>query len=105
MNKIIIFGNRDFAELAHYYISNDTNYTVAAFCVSGEYLKEESFNGKPIVAFEEIQTAFPSHEFKFFAPLSPTDMNKQRADIYEMIIGKGYNFISYISSKATIHNN
>ena len=32
-NKVIIFGILDTAELAHYYLTNDSEYEVVAFTV------------------------------------------------------------------------
>ena len=40
MAKIIIFGIEDFAELAHYYLENDSNHEVVAFSVYEKYLPE-----------------------------------------------------------------
>ncbi|MCA9750451.1 MAG: hypothetical protein KC414_15175, partial [Romboutsia sp.] len=85
MSNIIIFGNRDFAELADYYITTDTDHKVAAFCVSSQYLKDDSFKGKPVIAFEEIQSNFSPKDYKFFAPMSPSGMNTKRADIFNGI--------------------
>ena len=54
-NKIIIFGNKDMAELACFYFRNDSNYVPVAFCVDGAYLKESRFNDLPVIAFEDIE--------------------------------------------------
>lgn len=106
MSKIIIFGIQDFAELAHYYLENDSEHEVVAFCVNKEYLPEKlEFKGLPIVEFEQVEKQFPTSEFKFFAPMSPTKMNRLRESIYNDIKAKGYEMISYISSRATIYNN
>ncbi|GHN02883.1 hypothetical protein WSM22_43720 [Cytophagales bacterium WSM2-2] len=106
MAKVIIFGIQDFAELAWYYLSNDSNHTVVAFCVNAQYMPSTpQFKGIPIVAFEEIENKFSPTEYAFFAPMSPQGMNKPRALVYHMIKEKGYTLISYISSKATIFGN
>lgn len=106
MAKVIIFGVQDFAELAHYYLENDSNHEVIAFCVSKEYLpSDKEFKGLPIVAFEEVEKYYPVGEFKFFAPMAPQNMNRLREKIYLEIKSKGYELISYISSKATIFDN
>ena len=34
LNKVIIFGLNDFVELAHYYLTTDSNYEVVAFTVN-----------------------------------------------------------------------
>jgi len=106
MAKIIIFGIQDFAELAHYYLENDSPHEVVAFCVDEKYLpKEEKFQNLPVIAFENIGTLYPSSKYKFFAPMAPLKMNRAREEIYLAIKAKGYELISYISSKATLFDN
>ncbi|MDT0593854.1 acetyltransferase [Glaciecola petra] len=106
MSKIVIFGVSDFAELAHYYLCNDSEHDVVAFCVDGEYLPEsKEFCGLPVVSFESVENIYPSNECQFFAPMSPSNMNQDRARIFYAIKDKGYSLISYVSSKAFISNN
>ena len=105
MKKVVIFGTRDLAELAHYYLTNDSPYDVAAFSLSQEYLNADEFKGLPVAAFETIEEKYPPDDFAFFAPMSPRKMSRLRADIYQQIKAKGYELISYVSSKATRFNN
>ena len=106
MAKIIIFGIQDFAELAHYYLENDSDHEVVAFCVNKQYLPENRlFHKLPIVAFEDVVKEYSPTEFKFFAPMSPQRMNRLREEVYHSIKAKGYELISYISRKATMFNN
>ena len=106
MAKIIIFGIQDFAELAHYYLENDSEHEVVAFSVNKKYLPENNFfHGLPIIAFENIENEYSTMQYKFFAPMSPLKMNKLREEVYSNIKAKGYQLISYISSKATLFNN
>lgn len=106
MEKVIVFGIQDFAELAHYYLTHDTPYEVLGFTVHKKYLPDSrSFKGLPVVPFEEIATIYPPTEFRMFAPLSPKNMNRLREIVYREIKAKGYKCISYISSKATVFNN
>lgn len=102
MAKVVIFGILDTAELAHYYLEHDSEHKVAAFTVNREYLKEESFKGVPLVAFEDVENFFPPSDYAFFAPMTGRNMNRNREAIYLAAKSKGYNCISYISSHATI---
>ena len=102
MAKVIIFGVLDTAELAHYYLENDSEHEVVAFSVNREYIKEESFRGLPLVAFEDVETIFPPSEYSFFAPMTGRNMNRNREAVYNQVKAKGYQFISYISSYATV---
>jgi sugar O-acyltransferase (sialic acid O-acetyltransferase NeuD family) len=106
MKDVIIFGIQDFAELAHYYLQHDSDYNVVAFCVHEEYLNgSETFIGLPLVAFESIEQTYSPLEYLFFAPMAPKKMNTLRETVYVSAKEKGYQFISYISSKATTFNN
>ncbi|WP_452227715.1 acetyltransferase [Lacinutrix sp. MEBiC02404] len=106
MKDVIIFGIQDFAELAHYYLENDSDFNVIAFCVNEKYLNEsKTFNELPLVAFENVEEVFPPSKYLFFAPMAPSKMNTLRETIYKSAKDKGYSFISYISSKATTFNN
>lgn len=103
MAKVIIFGAQDFAQLANFYLRHDSEHEVVAFSVNHEYLPEDKrFEGLPVVAFEDVEERYPSSDFSFFAPMSPRRMNRLRADVYEQIRRKGYEMISYVSSKATV---
>lgn len=105
MKRTVIFGTQDFAELAHYYLTNDSEFEVAAFSVSQEYLENDTFKNLPVVAFETVEQFYPPTEFNFFAPMSPRKMNRLRASIYNQIKAKGYELVSYVSSKASRFDN
>jgi len=103
MAKVIIFGVQDFAQLANFYLQHDSEHEVVAFSVNREYLPDDkSFEGLPVVAFENVEQSYAPADFKFFAPMSPRRMNRLREHIYRQIKEKGYELISYISSKATL---
>ncbi|MBC3880288.1 acetyltransferase [Undibacterium sp. LX40W] len=103
--KVIIFGVNDFAQLAHYYLTNDSEHEVVAFSVHQAYIKETSFFGLPVVPFETVETFYPPTAYAFFAPMSPAKMNRVRHDVYHEIKAKRYRMISYVSSKSTHFNN
>jgi hypothetical protein len=72
MAKVIVFGIQDFAELAHYYLTNDSVHEVVAFSVNAQYLPEErSFKGLPVLAFEDIVLHFPPSEYHFLRQWHP----------------------------------
>ncbi|SOE21846.1 sugar O-acyltransferase, sialic acid O-acetyltransferase NeuD family [Spirosomataceae bacterium TFI 002] len=102
MAKVVIFGNTLTAELAHYYLLNDSPHEVVAFTVQKEYITDDTYHGLPVVPFETVEEVYSPQEYKFFAPLTERKMNQLREDIYNEGKAKGYSFISYISSKATV---
>ncbi len=103
MAKVIIFGNLDSASLAHFYLEHDSPHKVAAFSVSLSYMPDtSSFEGLPLVPFEEVEQHYSPAEYVFFAPMSYRKMNRPREAIYQQIKAKGYPLISYVSSRATV---
>jgi len=101
MKKIIIFGTGDFGELAHFYFTHDTSHQVVAFTAHKWAIKKETLLDLPVVPFEDIVTKYPPSEFSMFIAVVYTNLNKIRAKIFEEAKTKGYELISYISSKAT----
>lgn len=105
MAKVIIFGILDTAELAHYYLENDSIHEVVAFTVNKEYIETNEFRGLPVIPFENLIKEFPPREYKLFAPMTARNMNRNREKVYLEGKKMGYAFISYISTKATVCNN
>lgn len=105
MKKVIIFGLGNIGELAHYYLENDSDYSVCGFTVDKEFLEDDSFKGLPVIPFEEVDNVFSQDEYSMFIALSYAKMNKVREQKYIESKKKGYKIISYISSKATIFDN
>jgi sugar O-acyltransferase (sialic acid O-acetyltransferase NeuD family) len=102
MSNVVIFGTRDFASLAHFYLRHDSPHNVVAFTVHRQYMPGSGeFEGLPVVAFEELELRFPPDRVSAFAPLSHRRMNRLREEIYLAFKSKGYRFVSYVSSRAT----
>lgn len=102
MADVVIFGTKDFASLAHFYLRHDSPLNVVGFTVHREYLPATGeFEGLPVVAFEELEQRFPPDRVSAFAPLSHRRMNRLREEIYVELKGRGYPIISYVSSRAT----
>jgi sugar O-acyltransferase (sialic acid O-acetyltransferase NeuD family) len=106
MRKVVIFGVKDNAELAYYYLTHDSPDKVVAFCAHRDYVPANAMlHGLPVLAFESIETVYPPGEHFFFAPMSASHMNRDREAVYLQIKNKGYECISYVSSKATTFDN
>jgi len=99
--NIIIFGTGDIAQIANYYFEIDSDYSVAAFTVDKAYCRETTYEGKPLIAFEDIENTYPPASYKLFIALSYAQMNKLRELKYQEAKAKGYELVSYISSKCT----
>ncbi|MCX6032771.1 MAG: acetyltransferase [Chloroflexi bacterium] len=100
MEKVVIFGTSAGAALSHFCLTHDSPHEVVAFTVDRSYIKEEQFCGLPVIPFEEIESIYPPHDHKMLVALLANRVNKTRAEKYHQAKAKGYELISYISSKA-----
>ena len=98
---LVIFGYGDIAQIANYYFERDTDHEVVAFCLDRDYITEPEFDGKPVVAFEDIETLYPAGEFDLFLALSYTNMNRLREQKFGEAKEKGYSLVSYVSPDCT----
>jgi sugar O-acyltransferase (sialic acid O-acetyltransferase NeuD family) len=105
MKNLVIFGTGDIAQLADYYFTNDSDYTVKGFAVDAEFLSSDRFNNSPLVAFEQITDSFSPETHELFIALSYSEINQLRARKFLEAKDKGYKIASYISSKATVFDN
>lgn len=101
MKRVIIFGNSDIAQLAYFYLTYDSDYTVAAFTVDQAYISSSTFCDLPVVPFEEVEKLYPPSDFEMLVAVSYAKVNTIRTIKYEEAKVKGYKLISYVSSKAT----
>jgi sugar O-acyltransferase (sialic acid O-acetyltransferase NeuD family) len=105
MKDLFIFGIGEFAQLANYYFSNDSDYDVSGFIVDKEYLKDRIFDGLPVFSTDEF---ISNQNFKnsfIYIAIGYSNLNKNRIDKYNFFKNSGYNFASYVSSKSSIWPN
>lgn len=102
MDKVVIFGIGDNAELAKYYFENDSKYEVVAFTVDKEYETNELFHGLPVVSFENLEEYYSPEEVMLFIAIGYTNMNEIREIKYLDGKKRGYKFANYLSSRANI---
>jgi len=98
---LIIFGTGDIAQIANYYFKTDSDRQVHAFTVDSDYLESNTFEGKPVVPFEEVHKIYPPDSFDMFIALSYSKMNKIREGKYDQAKKLGYDLVYYVSSRST----
>lgn len=101
MAKVIIFGNGQIASVGYFYLTHDSEHEVVAFTVDRAFVREESLFGLPVVPFEEVEKLYPPDQYKMLVMVSYRKVNKLRSEKYGQAKDKGYELISYVSSKAT----
>ena len=101
MADVVIFGAGDVARMAHVYFSRDSEHRVVGFTVDAGFRKITSLGGLPLVDFETVQREFPANQCQMFVAIGYTDTNQARARKYAEAKQRGYNLVSYVSSRCT----
>lgn len=100
--KIVIFGAGDIAQLAWFYFTHDSRREVIAFTVDRAYIETETFQGLPLVPFDEVEERYPPSSFDMFVALSYAKRNSVRETKCAEAAAKGYVLASYVSSRLTM---
>lgn len=99
--KAIVFGTTGQAEVMGYLLAHDSEYEVAAYTSTAEYVKTDSIYGKPLVRFEDIEKKYPPSEYEMHIAIGYNTQNTIRRKFYEAAKEKGYKLLTYISSRCT----
>ena len=99
---VVIFGNLRSASLACFCLRHDSPYRVVAFTVDEAYRQADHFDGLPLVAFENLEQHYPPSDCRLLIPMGYQRINSIRRARYEAARARGYDFISYISSRASV---
>jgi sugar O-acyltransferase (sialic acid O-acetyltransferase NeuD family) len=100
--RVIIFGSQQTAQLAEYYLTEDTDYEVDSFTIHNPKAPHTAFSEKPLLPFADIVKLRPPEEYLMFAPMMASGVNRNRLSIFNTGLALGYSFISYVSTKATV---
>jgi sugar O-acyltransferase (sialic acid O-acetyltransferase NeuD family) len=100
MTKIVVFGIGKIAEVVSAYIGDDSELSIAGFTCDRAFMKGDEFRGRPLAAFEDVDTAFPPAHFAMLVAIGYHDLNRVRAARCQQARYKGYRLISWISPRA-----
>lgn len=103
MKKIIVYGINDFAKLLSLYL--EEQYEIVCYTIEEKFLTIDSFLGKPVVAFEKIETFFNVSEYSFFVAIGYSQVNKLRERILNDVKAKNYSLVSYVHPSCVISKN
>jgi sugar O-acyltransferase (sialic acid O-acetyltransferase NeuD family) len=97
---VIIFGIGSFAQVAAVYLERDTTREVIGYTADGEYVNADSFAGLPVIAFEDLLDEYPPGRVDLLVATGFRGVNTVRRGIFERCRDHGYDFVSYMSSRA-----
>lgn len=98
---VLVFGNLLSASLAGYCLAHDSPFKVAAFTVDQAYIKDTQHEGLPLVPFETLERTHPPSDYRLIIPMGYHRINGLRRARFEAARARGYDFVSYVSSRAS----
>jgi sugar O-acyltransferase (sialic acid O-acetyltransferase NeuD family) len=99
---VVLFGTGSLATLAHYYLTHDSDRTVAAFTLDRDHIKDPELHGLPVVPSDEVADRFPPETHDMFVVVGYSRMNRFREEKCAQARAMGYRLISYVSSRASV---
>lgn len=99
---VVIFGNLRSASLAWYCLLHDSSFKVAGFTVDEAYITSAVFECLPLVPFETLESHYPPTDYRLLIPTGYQHINGLRRARFEMARQRGYSFVSYVSSRASV---
>ena len=100
--KLIIYGIGSMASTYAMYL--EQHFDIVAFTMTKELISSPSFNNKPLLPFEEIETLLSPSEHLFIVAVGYIEFNQLRANIAAQAQDKGFNLTKYVSPSMLGHN-
>ena len=99
---VVVFGNLRSASLARYCLEHDSPLRVVAFAVDAAYATTPTYDGLPLLAFEHLERVHPPDSCRLLIPMGYHRINGIRRERFESARTRGYGFVSYVSSRASV---
>jgi sugar O-acyltransferase (sialic acid O-acetyltransferase NeuD family) len=103
--KLVLVGDRVFAEIAHEYFTHDSDYEVVAFSVESAYMHGDRFLDLPMVPFEGLADALDPADHSVHVAITYLQFNRVRARLASEARAQGFPLASYVSSRAFVWRN
>lgn len=103
MADIVLFGAGQIAAVAKAYIDAHGPHRIVGFTVDRAHQKGDSFEGLPLVPWEDLEQYFPPDRVELLGPLSYRRMNEFRRDRHQEGRARGYGFASFIHPDCHIY--
>lgn len=100
MEKLLIIGTGDYAQVAAFYLSK--RYDIVGFSEEKSFRVLKDLEGLPIYDFEDISAIFNPSEVKILVAVGPNRTNSVRERLYLEIKEMNYQCITYIDPKAYV---
>jgi acetyltransferase-like isoleucine patch superfamily enzyme len=103
MADLVIFGAGQFAEFMSVYIRQETQDNIVGYTVDRDYCTTSTFNGLPLVAWEDLEAHYPPNKVQVLGPISYRQANRFRRDRFIEGKKRGYSFYTFIHPSCHIY--
>ena len=100
MQKLLIIGTGDYAEVATFYL--ESQYEVIGYAEEAAYRKLPTLQNRPIFNFEDIASKFDASEVKVLVAVGPNRVNTVRERLFNEVRAMRFQCISYIHPAANV---
>ena len=101
LNKIILFGIGQLAQLLYDYIQDDKKFEIVAFTADNPTI--DILCDLPVIDFNVIETKYNPSEYKMLIVIGYSERNQKRRKVFERVKTKGYSMVNYIHPTSIIH--
>lgn len=103
MADIVVFGAGDIASVAKVYLDAHSRDRIVGFTVDAAYRTSDTFEGLPLVAWEELERHFRPSAVQLLGPLSYRGLNELRRDRHREGRARGYAFASFVHPDSHVY--
>ena len=101
--RVVLFGTGSLAQLMQVYLDEDSDHEVVAFTATADRVTSDFFGGLPLVPFDDVVGRYPPSVHRMFVAVGYVRMNRVRSRFYQEAKSRGYELITYVSSRALVH--
>lgn len=105
MADLIVFGTGKAALVASFYLDRFSDDFVVGYTVDDAYVDSDTFNGKPLVPWSELEQRFPPSQVHLLGPVTAARLNSLRRDRFHEGKQRGYSFASFVHPESQNHAN
>lgn len=103
MADVVIFGAGNAAELLTFHLRRIGEHNVVGYTVDADRLDADTFEGRPLVPWENLEAQFPPSQVQLFAPIGYAKLNTIRQQRFSDGRSRGYRFITFIHPNASYY--
>jgi sugar O-acyltransferase (sialic acid O-acetyltransferase NeuD family) len=104
VEKVVIVGNSELAEVMHEYLVQDPRYTPVAFAVDRPFIKGRELRGLPVCDLAELDKHFASADHTVLPAVGYSDLLRTREVLFQRLQKKGHRILRYVHPDARVYS-